>query len=344
MPNSSSLPREELQRILMIRHSFAHHSKLGGSGVLCDYLPGTEMNAGRWPFGNATEGSRAWKIGRRIFDAGIIARANAYKLIHFIHAEFHPRATFRLLSALSPRTRLLATIHLPLDYYSLENTLRAYRHLHGIIALAKWQADQVRELLPHVHAWWVPCGFDMSHAYRSSAHLLDNTYRIVTIGSNYRDWPMTEAILDRAAAQFPAWRFHFVGIPARQRDSYRDRPNVVIEPRLSEPDYFKLIARCQTLLLPLTFATNNTAVLEAYSVGTPTLCSDLPAIHDYAISTTRTFRTADEAMATLVERATWNNEQRDATRQTTHREGCKFDWRNVAQRVSSVYQELLHGH
>ncbi len=325
----------------MIRHVFAHHSRLGGSGVLCDYLKGVEMRADDWPWGAAPEGSRRWKAGRRIFDLGILARANAYRLIHFIHAEFHPRTTFHLLRRLAPRTRLLATIHLPLDYYSLENTLRAYRELHGIIALARWQVEQVQSLLPEVKAWWVPCGFDMDHEFRPAAVPDDGVFRVVTIGSNYRDWPMTEAILDQAAARHPAWRFHLVGLPARRRESYAARPNVVIEPRLDEAAYFALIARCRTLLLPLNFATNNTAVLEAYSVGTPTLCSDLPAIHDYAVSTTRTFRDAESALASLVERAAWSPAQRAQARAVTREEGRKFDWRNVARMVSTVYRELL---
>lgn len=332
-----------LKDVLMIRHIFPHHSKLGGSGVLCDFLPGVEMRATDWPWGKEPEGSRLWRLGSRIFDLGILARAPFCRLVHFIHAEFHPRTTFRLLRRTAPRTRLLGTIHLPLDYYSLEHTLRAYGHLHGIIALARWQVDQVRQLLPHVRAWWVPCGFDMDHAFRPRAAAADGVFRVVTIGSNYRDWPLTEGILDLAAQQHPAWRFHMVGLPAKQREIYGRRPNVVIEPRLAEPDYFALIARCQTLLLPLNFATNNTAVLEAYSVGTPTLCSDLPAIHDYAVSTTRMFRSAPEALAVLEERAGWTAAQWDAVRAETSGDGRRFHWRNVARQVCQVYQELLHG-
>lgn len=343
MNATPELPDALLRNVLMIRHIFAHHSKLGGSGVLCDYLPGVEMRATRWPWGKAPEGSLGWRVGRRIFDVGILARAPFYRLIHFIHAEFHPGMTFRLLRRTAPHTRLLATIHLPLDYYSLERTLMAYRHLHGIIALARWQVKQVQELLPGVKAWWVPCGFDMEHEFRPTRIGADGAFRIVTIGSNYRDWPVTEAVLDGAARRHPEWRFHFIGLPARQREQYASRPNVVIEPRLDDNAYFHLIARCQTLLLPLNFATNNTAVLEAYSVGTPTLCSDLPAIHDYAVSTTRTFRNAEEALAVLAERASWSPAQAAAARATTHAEGRRFDWRNVARLVSTVYQELLHG-
>ena len=105
-----------LNNILQIRHIFPHHSKMGGSGVLCDYLPGVEMNATCWPWGKAPEGSRRWRIARRIFDAGILARAPFFNLIHFIHAEYHPRLTFKTLHQFAPRTKLLGTIHLPLDY------------------------------------------------------------------------------------------------------------------------------------------------------------------------------------------------------------------------------------
>lgn len=330
-----------LSDCLMIRHIWGHHSKLGGSGVLCDYLPGREMCASDWPWGDAPAYSRRWNVGRRLFDAALLARSPFFRLIHFIHAENHPRLTFRALRALTPRTRLLGTIHLPLDYYSLENSVRAFRQLHGLIALARWQVQQVQELMPEVRAWWVPCGFDMSHPFRAECPEPPDAFRVVTIGSNYRDWDVTGQVLDLAAARHPDWRFHLIGLPARQRAEYAQRPNAVVEPRLDDAAYFRVLARCQTLLLPLTFATNNTAVLEAYSVGTPTLCSDLPAIRDYAVSTTGLFRGAEEALAQLEARAGWSAAERTAARAATHREGLRFDWRNVAVMVRNVYRELL---
>lgn len=327
----------------MIRHVYAHHSTLGGSGVLCDYLPGVQMRATDWPWGASPEGSRRWRIARRIFDGGILTRASRWRLVHFIHAELHPAFTYRTLRRIAPQTRLLGTIHLPLDYYSMESSLRAFRNLHGIIALARWQVKQVRELLPEVQARWIPCGFDMEHPFRprGTARSADGTFRVVTIGHNYRDWPATTAIIEQAAERHPDWRFHMVGLPADKRAWYAHRPNVIIEPRLDEADYFALIAKCDTLLLPLTFATNNTAVLEAYSVGTPTLCSDLPAIHDYAVSTTRVFQDADTALHALKERADWSPGQREEVSHTTHQEGRRFDWRNVAMEVLGFYRELL---
>lgn len=334
--------RSLLQNILMIRHVYAHHSKLGGSGVLCDYLPGVEMAATEWPWGAAPEGSRRWKVGRRLFDLGIMAKAKHYRLVHFIHAEFHPRFTFKTLRKLAPTTRLLGTIHLPIDYYSQENSIAAYSHLHGIIALAKWQVDQVQELLPHVRARWVPCGFDMAHPFRGQPPEMPDTFNVITIGSNYRDWNIQENILDLAQVRHPEWRFHMVGLPARQKQLYATRPNVVIHARLSDMSYLSLIESCHTLLLPLTFATNNTAVLEAYSVGTPTLASNFPAIHDYAISTTRTFDKAEEAMAVLEDRSTWSREEWRAARKATRDEGRRFDWRNIAVDALNVYKELLH--
>jgi len=333
-----------LKDVLMIRHIYPHHSKLGGSGVLCDYLPGIELRATDWPWGSATEGSRKWKVGRRILDVGIMTLANHYRLIHFIHSEFHPAFTYRTLRRIAPRTKLLGTVHLPLDYYSLENSLHAFRNLHGIIALAKWQVEQVQDLLPMVKARWVPCGFNMSHALRGQPPTIPDTFNVITIGSNYRDWVIQERILDLASSKHPDWRFHMVGLPAKQKMLYASRPNVVIHGRLNDIEYLSLIEACHTLLLPLSFATNNTAVLEAYSVGTPTLCSNLPAIHDYAISTTRTFDSAEQAIATLEERCGWSLEQTHMVRSTTIKEGLRFDWRNIAKEVLGVYKELLDEH
>jgi hypothetical protein len=76
-------------------------------------------------------------------------------------------------------------------------------------------------------------------------------------------------------------------------------------------------------------------------VGTPTLCSDLPAIHDYAVSTTRVFQSPEEALTTLEERARWTPEQESSAREITRCEGHRFDWKNIAVEVRGVYRELL---
>jgi glycosyltransferase involved in cell wall biosynthesis len=332
-----------LNKVLMIKHVWGHHSHLGGSGVLCDYLPAPVLCASDWPWGDAPHGTRRWNAGRRLFDGIVLARGPFCRLIHFIHAENHPGALFRWLKRVNPKVKLLGTIHLPLDYYSLERSVAAFGHLDGIISLATWQVEEVRRRLPAVKVWHVPCGFDFEHPFRRpDREPPDSPLQVAVVGSNYRDWAMLAAVVDGARAGHPAWRFHLIGLPAARREEYRARPNAVVHGRLDDQEYFDTLARSHILLLPLTWATNNTAVLEAYSVGLPTLCSDLPAIRDYAVSTTRTFATAGQALEELRAVERQPRAERRAMRARTYAEGTQYDWRRIAERVRIVYGELLN--
>jgi glycosyltransferase involved in cell wall biosynthesis len=328
--------------VLMIRHIWPHHTALGGSGVICDYIDAPVLCANDWPGGNAPHGSWRWNLGRRFFDSLILLQARRYGLVHFIHAENHPRLAFRLAKKIAPSTKLLGTIHLPLDYYSLENSLAAFSQLDGMISLARWQVDQVRELLPGMPVWWVPCGFRMDHPFRNQPTMdFEAAFNVCVAGSNYRDWQMLSSVLDRAQEDYPSWCFHVLGMPAGKRQDFEKRPNVALYPRLDDPDYFRLLGSCDTVFLPLTFATNNTVVLESYSVGTPTLCSDLPAIHDYAVRSTGTFKTAEQAVEMLALRSQWTDSELAEKRVNTYEEGQRFHWREVAKMVSSVYRKML---
>lgn len=332
-----------LKRVLLIHHVWGHHSALGGSGEIGKYIEARVFSASDWPLGNASHGSQAWHIGRRVFDAAILFRCLAgVDLVHFIHAENHPGLLFKALHHLPRGVKTLGTIHLPLDYYSLERSCAAFSHLDGIISLASHQVEEVKQRLPDVRVWHVPCGFDFAHTYgRRNTVPPAHPFNAVVVGSNYRDWSALSEIMHRAGNMFPDWHFHLVGMPAGRKEEYASLSNATVHPRLDDPVYFELLSGAHILLLPLTWATNNTAVLEAYSVGLPTVCTDLPSIQDYAVSTTQTFTTVEEAIRVLERTANLSASEQESLRQTTFQEGKRFDWHNIADQVRGVYAELL---
>jgi glycosyltransferase involved in cell wall biosynthesis len=118
-------------------------------------------------------------------------------------------------------------------------------------------------------------------------------------------------------------------------------PDTTTHARLSEEEYFKLLNGARALLLPLKFASANNALLEAHSVGLPSVCTDLPGVHDYSVGTTSFFMDAAGAISRLEKLAALDDASTKALRAQTLEEGRRFDWRNVAGDIARIYKELV---
>jgi glycosyltransferase involved in cell wall biosynthesis len=321
---------------------YPHHGPGGGYGQLGRFLPGRALFSRDMPFARAPEGSLGWQIMKKLFDARILWAARRARILHFLYAENHLRLTYALARRVCPRARTLATVHLPLDYYSREKSKAALRRLDGLIALTRAFLKELRTELPEVRSWFVPHGIDYRPARRDPEALArQSRVTVAVIGHNYRDWDTLEAIVDRARTQHPGWHFELVGVVGFNGEALRDRPNCTVHPRLDEAAYFRLMNASHVLLLPLTFATANNTLLEAYAAGLPAVCTDVPGLDDYAVSTLQRFRDEEQALHLLEEAASRSVEGHRSIRDRTHEEGKRFSWERIAAEVTSVYEELL---
>lgn len=340
--NADTRAPEIQPRLLIASHFYPHHSPASGYGRLCNYLPGRKLLSTDMPWQANREGSLPLRISRKLFDLQILRESRRADLLHLLYAENHTVFMVKAARRLNPSLKLVGTFHLPFGYRSVKKNLAALRSFDGIIALTASHADEIRRALPGKKVWFIPHGgvFDPSRP-DPDAFLRNPDFDIVTVGSNYRDWMCYGQILKIAKPRHPDWRFHMVGGGERGVYWFGKDPDVITHGRLSESEYFALLNRARALLLPLKFASANNALLEAHSVGLPAVCTDLPGVHDYSVSTTRFFKDAAGAVGQLEQLAAMDGAAAQSLRSRTTEEGRRFDWRNVAREIVNAYHELV---
>ena len=328
--------------LLVASHIYSHHSPTSGYGQLCQYLPGRKLLSTDVPSNTATEGTLSWRINRRLFDLRVLRESRHAHLLHVLYAENHPSLLFSAIRRLNPAIKLVGTFHLPLGYRSMKKSLAMLKYFDGIIALTAAHAEEIRQALPGKKVWFIPHGRTFDHPYIDlEAPVRSPAFDIITVGSNYRDWMCYGQILKLARPHFPHWRFHLVGGGERGVYWFGKDPDVITHPRMTEEEYFRLLNSARALLLPLKFASANNALLEAHSVGLPAVCTDLPGIHDYSVSTTRFFKDAKGAVIQLEQLAALDEAATKSLRTEIRKETRRFDWRNISREISGIYREFV---
>ncbi|MFH0908146.1 MAG: glycosyltransferase family 4 protein [bacterium] len=331
-------------KLLLAAWMYPHHNASSGYGQLCRFVDAACIRSTDVALAQAPEGSLRWQFGRKWFDARILMAAARSDLVHFLYAENHLRLLFAAARCLHPRVKLVGTVHLPLDYYSLPHSIAALQKLDGIITLTSGQADEVHGHLPDKIVRFIPHGCIVDHPHRDrDAHREAASFNIAVVGSNYRDWTVLKSVMQQAADRHLDWRFHLIGLPAGRRREFESLPSAIVHSRLAEAEYYGVLNRSHVLFMPVTFATANNALLEAHSVGLPAVCTDLPGVRDYAVSSTALFSGAENALNLLHRLHDMSDDTFRGLRDQTRREGKTFSWPQIAQRVLEVYNLVCRG-
>lgn len=120
---------------------------------------------------------------------------------------------------------------------------------------------------------------------------------VTVVGDNYRDYGLLAAIIRVFGESLPEIRFNLVGMKYDKLGELRHASNVICHGRLSREDYQALIERSLFVLLPLTFATANNALLEGLRAGVPVICNRVDGVLEYLPGPEYAFDTPDELLA-----------------------------------------------
>lgn len=335
------------QNLLIAGFRFPHHSESSGYHHLVNYLPGTYMDANLLPLGNSAFGTKLRRINMGIFELLLTAKASNYKIYHVLYPENH------ILWSIPNRNQVISvvTLHLTADWLNCKNDPKniwvqfrreAFKRLHGIIALSSAHKAELEALLPNTDVRFIPHGMNPIPSNNlSDISYENNLFRVITIGANYRDKETYFKIVQYALHEKPNWQFDLVGVPKDWQQAAKNYSNVRIHPYLVETDYFRLIEAAHVHMLPVVFATANNALLEAHAVGTPSICSNVSGITDYAVETTCFYENSYEAIKILNTIENMSIDQYLITRKKTREGGKKFLWSTIAKQVESYYHELF---
>jgi glycosyltransferase involved in cell wall biosynthesis len=271
------------RRLLYSGFKWDHHDEDFGYHHIAwpprDYVDGAELWGGDAPIGSLRR-----RVNFLLIDMVTIARAWSYDGVLVFYPEQTAYLSAPILRLMGKR--VVYALHLREDFWierndSLFLKLKRFnlRFVNRFVVLTNQQRaafcarfpGKVRTV-PHGAA----CSGEVLLSSGPRAHC-----SIAGVGENGRDYALLKQIIETFSREFPEIRFDLVGMKYDNLGALRFRPNVVCHPRLDRDAYRRVLGESLFMLLPLTFATANNALLEGLSIGLPVICNRVDGVLDY---------------------------------------------------------------
>lgn len=352
-------------RPLFLVKRWEHHSPAGGYDQLAARYPGAVS------IRRAVVDSQTAKLGRRLwystFDSwhsvvdyqygDYLAERRALwtslrgraDLVHALYGDEH--LDFLLRRRRWLRAGLVATFHLPTDTVR-ERWEQLQSHLAGgidaAVVVSRSQLADYRRWLGAERVVYIPHGIDTERfCPDENTHAdgrADGPLRLLTVGQNFRDFDAIHRLADHCAFRGLSVEFDAV-IPTEAASALVGCDNVRMHTGIPEERLIDLYRQADALLLPVTSATANNAVLESIACGTPVITNDVGGMADYLDAASGWLLAPGDqwALTELVEAML-----RDRTVATAKREGARnrakeFCWETVVEQTRAVHEAVVGG-
>jgi glycosyltransferase involved in cell wall biosynthesis len=314
--------------------------------------PGMKVIASKHSFrdrmlGKAYSFYRGWSE-RNQFDAAAelrFLRANSVPtpIKHILHFEDH----FMFFDQWQKAPQdFVATLHIPREQWT-EGELRGLKHLSSAIVLYQRDIEFYEEYVGKNRVKFILHGVDVDFFRPRPAAPKRN--RFLFSGHYLRNTAMFSRVVQRLAKKYRDLEFHLL-IPERFRGleefaELKELPQVVWRQNLNDDELCELICSSWLVLLPMSDSGANTAVVEAFSCGTPVVTTDVGGIRDYGGDTLFPLvkNDDDDAMFDLVqqylERPGWRNQIAAACREFALK---KLAWPIIARQHLETYETLTN--
>lgn len=334
------------RRVLYSGFHYLHHNPGSGYDAVVpdarDYVSGARL-----PFGDRLESTRPRHLNFLLLDLITMIRALRYDTVHYFYPESTAYLSPRILRLLGKR--IVYTVHLDdLQWFGDSRSVhhrikqKSMRAAHAIVVLSAQQRGVFQAALPEKTVSFVPHGFTFSDGGEPPVELFEkrtrSPRRLVLVGSNYRDFDTLERILAQRGSR-PV-QVDLVGMDEAARSRFTGKDGVVCHPRLDADSYNTLLRESFALLLPLTFATANNALFEAYNSYLPAFVSRIDGVTDYAadgdrslFSTPEDFWSKYDALAALDP-----SELREHCIALNSAARERFSWDEIRAELDEVYE------
>jgi len=205
---------------------------------------------------------------------------NRTDVVHFLDAEHSAQYLPQWLrrSGVS-RTRTVATFHQPPELLAQLTDRTLVERLDCVTTVSPPQAEYFAQFLPASRIRVTLHGIDTDF-FRPDGNGRESTpprFRCITVGHWLRDW----ATLHRVAQLLASCRDIEFAIVTDRETGLEGLANVVRHRNVDDTTLLALYRQSDVLLLPVTQATANNALLEGIATGLPVVTSDIPAMRAY---------------------------------------------------------------
>lgn len=331
-------------RVLYSGFHYLHHNPGSGyDAVVPD--PGHYVSGARLPYADRLESTKPRHLNFLLLDLLTILRGLRHDTVHYFYPESTAYLSPWVLRLLGKR--IVYTVHLADDQWlgptrSVHHRIKqvSLRAAHAIVVLSSQQRGVFAEAFPDKVVTFVPHGFTFSEAV-PPVELFESRmrgqHRLVLVGTNYRDFDMLESILAQRGSRDV--QVDLVGMDDEARHRFANTAGVLCHLRLDAERYGDLLRTSFALVLPLTFATANNALFEAYSAYLPAFVSRIDGVTDYAADGDRSLFSSPEEFWSKYDAlaALGPQELRDhcVTLHEAARE--RFSWSGVRAELAGVY-------
>jgi glycosyltransferase involved in cell wall biosynthesis len=237
-------------------------------------------------------GLRDWLRGRvqermpwyKLSDLAAEARAlsdcllGRAEIVHFFDAEHCGQYLPALLKRFGPaRVRTAATFHQPPELLDQITDRELVARIDLVILVSPTQAPYFLEFLPEERVRVMLYGIDADFFRPPTTRPEPGRFRCITVGHWLRDWEALGAVASRLAS----FRDIELNVVTDRETGLDGRANVRIHRRVDDDGLLRLYQESDVLLLPLTGATANNALLEGIACGLAVVSTDLPSIRAY---------------------------------------------------------------
>ena len=163
----------------------------------------------------------------------------------------------------------------------------------------------------------------------------------LVVGSNYRDFPTLRGVIELVAYRRPQTQFVAIASPQSEQ-LVGIHPNLTIRSGIPESELLELYRSAALMVMPLTEATANNAVLESMACGLPQVTTDIGAVRDYvtpecaALVPLQNARAMADSIVELLDNPVKRRRMSDHARA----QAVKFSWPTVVDQLQAVYKAV----
>ena len=278
-------------------------------------------------------------------EIGVAILSSGRTLFHFLYGEHSFRWTSKLNRWMGHRSRVVASYHQLPHFFEERRTHFAHvRDLDAVILVSSNQRKFFDTILEPRQVHVIPHGIDTQFFQPSSRiSIPGGPYRILTVGSNYRDFEVhTQLICNINRSSLGDVEFVVVGEPRCAR-YFAGLDNVRYLHGISDKRLLHCYQSADLLLLPLSDATACNALLEGMACGLPIVVTDVGGVRDYVDDECAMLvLQQDEEVMTQQVLALLKDEKRRTQmgRAARQRAVTQFDWHIVAGKVIRIYASV----
>jgi glycosyltransferase involved in cell wall biosynthesis len=292
-------PPDATARVLYSGFRYLHHNLGSGYDAVVsdrrDYVCGERLPFARYP-----ETSMPRRFNFLLVDLVTLVRGLGYDTVHYFYPEHTAYISPWLLRAFGKR--IVYTVHLkeevwlgPTSSSFMRLKQLSLRSAHAIAVLSRSQREVYSRTFPEKVVRFVPHGFVFGDVREPPVELFERrtrARRLVVVGETYRDFDLLGRIV--ATRGLREVEIHLVGAGAEVRRRFEEHPRVMCHPRIDPATYDGLLRGSFALLLPLSFATANNSLLEAYKCYLPAFAPRIDGIADYMVDGDRSLFSSPE--------------------------------------------------